>query len=59
MRFDSEKDGWAPAHDREVRLRSSVGLVIGLALIVISAGALLMVPDPQPQARHTVAAVVP
>jgi hypothetical protein len=60
MKFDPEMDSWAPAHDREVRLRSSVGLIIGLVLMAVSAGALLFVPsarDANP--RHTVAAVIP
>ena len=59
MKFDPEKDSWAPAHDREVRLRSSLGLVIGLALMVISASALLLMPTQDPKPRHTVAAVMP
>jgi hypothetical protein len=44
MRFDRQTEGWQPAHDREVRLRSSLGLVVGLVLMVVSAGALLFAP---------------
>jgi hypothetical protein len=59
MKFDPENDGWAPAHDREVRLRSSLGLIIGLALMAISAGALLLMPAKDAHPRHAVAAVNP
>ncbi len=59
MKFDPENDGWAPAHDREIRLRSSLGLIIGLLLMAISAGALLLMPAQDAHARHAVAAVNP
>ncbi|HZX95060.1 MAG TPA: hypothetical protein VFE90_11120 [Myxococcales bacterium] len=59
MRFDDQNGGWAPAHDREVRLHSSLGLVVGLALMAISAGALFMLPKNQSQPRHAVAAAIP
>jgi hypothetical protein len=59
MRFDAENEGWAPAHDREVRLRSSLGLIIGLLLMVVSAGALFAMPIKSQEPRHAMAAVMP
>jgi hypothetical protein len=59
MRFDTEREGWMPAHDRTVRLRSSFGLVVGLVLMAISAGALLAMPAKDAPRRHTVAAALP
>ena len=44
MRFDRNGHGWQPAHDRNARLGSSVGLVLGLVLMVVSAGVLLSLP---------------
>ncbi len=59
MRFDRHGEYWRPAHDREVQLRSSLGLVIGLVLMVISAGALLTAPRKDPRPRPVVAAALP
>ncbi|HEY6909640.1 MAG TPA: hypothetical protein VI356_09740 [Myxococcales bacterium] len=59
MRFDRHGQGWQPAHDREVRLRSSLGLVLGLVLMVVSAGALLVMPDDGRPPRAAVAATMP
>ena len=59
MKFDWQRQGWQPAHDREVRLRSSLGLVVGLVLMVVSAGALLIAPVNGAQPRTAVAAALP
>jgi hypothetical protein len=59
MRFDWQRQGWQPAHDREVRLRSSLGLVVGLVLMVVSAGALLAMPGKAAPPRAVVAAALP
>jgi hypothetical protein len=59
MRFDRHGQYWQPAHDREVRLRSSLGLVVGLVLMVVSAGALLIAPIKNAPARPVVAAALP
>lgn len=59
MRFDRQRQGWQPAHDREVRLRSSLGLVVGLVLMVVSAGALLVMPGNDRPPRPVVAATLP
>lgn len=59
MKFDWQRQGWQPAHDREVRLRSSLGLVVGLVLMVVSAGALLIAPGNGGAPRAVVAASLP
>ena len=56
MRFDRNGQNWQPAHDREVRLRSSLGLVIGLLLMAFSAAALLAMPKTAAPSQHAVAA---
>jgi hypothetical protein len=59
MRFDRHGQYWRPAHDREVQLRSSLGLVLGLILMVVSAGALLIAPGKDARPRPVVAAALP
>jgi hypothetical protein len=59
MRFDRHGEYWRPAHDREVQLRSSLGLVLGLVLMVVSAGALLITPGKAVPPRPVVAATLP
>ncbi|HET7784805.1 MAG TPA: hypothetical protein VFL36_02440 [Myxococcales bacterium] len=59
MRFDRNGHGWRPAHDRDARLGSSIGLILGLVLMVISAGVLLAVPGRDAPQRRGVAVALP
>jgi hypothetical protein len=59
MQFDSRDEGWVPAHDRDLRLRSPWTLAIALALIALTSAALIGAPTGEQKPRPTVAGVLP
>jgi hypothetical protein len=59
MQFDPEEDGWMPAHDRDLRLRSPWALAIALALIALTSAALIAAPTSEQKSRPAVAGVLP
>ena len=59
MQFDPEEDGWKPAHDPQLRLRSPWPLAIALAILALGAAGLMSVESRERTRPPAMAGVVP